>query len=294
MSTVSRLSTGALMNINFLKNAAWVVFLLLFHHGQVIAADVTGLRADIYSTTTAELFWDRVPNQALTYEVVRDDGQTHVTEGTSYYDTNRSDGITNEYTVVSIDDDGVRSNPTSVTVGPFSQSSLQVLHLRADVYSNTAAELFWIRVPERDLTYEIMRDDGMIATTKGDSHYDDTRTPGTINDYTVTTIDEQGVRSLPVTIKVAAFGVESINSPPATGLRASVYSSTAAEIIWDRVPNRALRYEILRDDGLSNITNGTSYYDNRRLPGRANTYIITTIDEEGNRSSQVSIDVEAG
>lgn len=282
------------MNINYLTKAACVASLMLLHHGQAIAADVTGLRADIYSATTAELFWDRVPNQALTYEVVRDDGQTQVTEGTSYYDSNRTGGVTNEYTVISIDEDGIRSNPTSVTVGPFSQSSLQVLHLRADVYSSTAAELFWVRVPERDLTYEIMRDDGLTATTKGDSYYDDSRTPATINDYTVTTIDEQGARSLPVTIRVAAFGVESINSPPATGLRASVYSSTAAEIIWDRVPNRALRYEILRDDGLSNITNGTSYYDNQRLPGRANTYIITTIDEEGNRSSQVSIDVEAG
>jgi fibronectin type 3 domain-containing protein len=92
---------------------------------------------------------------------------------------------------------------------------------------------------------------------------------------------------------VGPFGTESILSPQATGIRATVYSATAAELLWDRVPNRALRYEILRDDGLSNTTNGTSYYDNRRLRGRSNTYLVTTIDEEGSRSSPVLIDVPA-
>jgi len=270
------------------------IMMALMYSAHSAASDVTGLRADIYSRTTAELFWDRVSGKALVYEIERDDGQKDTSTGTSFYDANRISGLTNEYTVTSIDEDGTRSNPTSIVVGPFDQENLQVLHLRADIYSNSTAELFWVRVPDRDLVYEIMRDDGLVATTRGNSYYDNSRTKGVINEYTVTTIDEQGSRSLPVTIKVAAFGSESINSPPVTGLRASVYSSTAAELHWDRIPSRALRYEILRDDGFSNITNGNSYYDNKRIPARENTYIITTIDEEGNRSSPVSIDVPAG
>jgi len=277
------------MNIKLLKASAITVGLVLLNPVHAAAPEVTGLRADIYSSTAAELFWDRIPNQQLTYEVLRDDGKLELTDGTSYYDSTRIPGTVTDYFVTAIDADGMRSTAASVTVGPFDQSSLQVLHLRGDVYSSTAAEIFWVRVPSRNLSYEIMRNDGVTQITRGDSYYDDARTPGTTYSYTVTTIDEQGVRSLPATLTLAPFGFESINSPPATGLRASVYSSTAAEIHWDRVPNRALRYELLRDDGLTNITNGTSYYDNKRLPGADNTYIITTIDEEGNRSSQVSI-----
>lgn len=275
----------------FVATCSLVVSLMGHAHGA--APDVTGLRADIYSSTSSELFWDRVPNQTLSYEVLRDDGLRETTDGTSYFDSTRTPGVTNDYSVTAIDGDGMRSSPTTVTVGPFDQSSLQVIHLRADVYSSTSAELFWMRVANRDLTYEIMRDDGVTNVTRGDSYYDSDRTPGQINSYTVTIIDEQGMRHLPATIVVRSFGFESIDSPPATGLRATVYSPRAAEIFWDRIPNRALRYEILRDDGLSNVTNGTSYYDNRRVPGSGNTYLITTIDEEGNRSSAVSIDVPA-
>ena len=280
------------MYIKLLAGSVLALGLTLSSVVHAAAPNVTGLRADIYSGTAAELFWDRIPNQSLTYEVLRDDGMLETTNGTSYFDSTRTPGIVNDYSVTAIDSDGMRSTATTVTVGPFDQASLQVLHLRGDLYSSTAAELFWIRVPNRNLSYEIMRDDGVTNITNGDSFFDGSRTPGVTNTYTVTTIDEQGVRSLPASLVLAPFGgFESIISPPATGLRATVYSATAAEILWDRVPNRALRYEVLRDDGLTNITNGTSYYDNKRLPGAANTYILTTIDEEGNRSSQVSIDV---
>lgn len=281
------------MSIRKLTGAASMLALALCNQAYAEAPDVTGLRADIYSDTSAELFWDRVSNQQLMYEIVRDDGQEGLTDGTSYYDANRSLGETNEYMVTAIDADGERSEPLSLTVGPFGDSDLQVRHLRGDTYSSTSAEIFWVRVPNRNLSYEIVRDDGVTNTTHGDSFYDDMRTPGITNDYTVTTIDEQGVRALPATLRLGPFGSESIDSPPATGLRATVYSPTSAEIFWDRLPNRALRYEVLRDDGLSNITDGTSYYDNKRLAGASNTYLITTIDEEGNRSSEVSIDVPA-
>lgn len=256
-----------------------------------VSADVTGLRADIYSATTAELFWDRVPNEILSFEILRDDGEQNTTDGTSFFDSNRMPGTINTYTVTAIDAQGVRSEPLSLVVGSFGSDRPQVTHLRGDVYSSTAAELFWIKEPGNLCTFEVVRDDGVTNIVSGDSYYDEYREPGVANTYTVTAIDENGNRSLPTSIKLAPFGYETINSPPATGLRASVYSSVALELHWDRVPNRNLRYEILRNDGYSNVTNGTSYYDNRRVPGADNTYIITTIDEEGNRSSPVSIDV---
>lgn len=274
--------------------APFLLGLGLLTSAHAAAPDVTGLRSDIYSASAIELFWDRVPNRALTYEILRDDGALATTDGTSYFDPARTPGRSTDYAVTAIDEEGARSDPATISVGPFAQESLQVLQLRADTYSHTAAELFWLRVPGRDLSYEVARDDGLVATTRGNSYFDDTRTPGVTNTYTVTTIDEDGVRQQPATLIVRPFGTESINSPRATGLKASVYSGTAAELFWDRVPNRALRYEVLRDDGLSNVTNGTSFYDNRRRPGVSNRYIVTTIDEAGNRSAPASIDVPAG
>jgi len=191
-----------------------IIAMSIINHAQAAAPNVTGLRADIYSITAAELFWDRIPNQTLTYEILRDDGQTQLSDGTSYYDSTRTAVAVNVYSATAIGAQGMRSSPTLLTVGPFDQNSLQILHLRADVYSSTTAELFWTRVPNRNLTYEIMRDDGLVNTTQGDRFYDDSRTPGILYDYTVTTIDEQETRSLPATIKVAIFGSETIDSPP--------------------------------------------------------------------------------
>lgn len=281
------------MKIKQLAGTITILGLSTISLAHAAAPDVTGLRADIYSDTATELFWDRVPNQYLVYEVSKDGTVLATVNGTSFMDPNRMPAEINDYSVTAIDASGDVSGPTTLSVGAFGSANLQPHHLRGDLYSSTSAELFWVRVPGRRLNYEIMRDDGVINYTDGDSFHDTQRTPGVINTYTVTAIDEEGIRSLSTTLRLAAFGSESIISPVATGLRATVYSSTAAEILWDRIPNRALRYEIIRNDGLTNITNGTSYYDNKRVAGESNTYLLITIDEEGNRSSETSIDVPA-
>lgn len=254
---------------------------------------VTGLRADIYSSTAIELFWDRVPNQAMQYDIQKDGVLIDTIDGTSFFDPERSPDAINEYTVTAIDAAGIRSVSTTLSVGSFSPSNLQAQDLRGDVYSSTTAELFWTRVPDRNLHYEITRNDGIVGYTNGNSYYDASRLPGVVNDYTVVTIDEQGIRSQAATLRLPAFGSESNSSPAATGLRATIYSSTAAELFWDRLPNRALRYELIRNDGYSNIVNGSSYFDDKRVPDEPSTYLITTIDEEGNRSSTLSLDVPA-
>lgn len=56
-------------------------------------------------------------------------------------------------------------------------------------------------------------------------------------------------------------------APPVVGLRADLYSSTAAELFWNRVPNQTLRYEVMRNDGPVGFTDGTSYTDLGRIPG---------------------------
>ena len=257
------------------------------------AFEITGLRADTYSATAAELFWDRAPNTYMIFEVARDDGAVDFTDGTSYFDSARTPGVSYTYTVTAVNASGEHVDSEEISIGEYSPDGLQVKHLRGDVYSSTAAELFWVKDSDRKCTYEIIRNDGVAVTTDGDSYFDDSREAGVQYEYTVTAIDPDGNRSQSVAITLAPFSYSLINSPQATGVRYTLYSAVAVELHWDRIPNRHMRYEILRDDGLSNITNGVSYYDNQRVPGQANTYFIVAIDEEGNRSAPVTIDVPA-
>jgi fibronectin type 3 domain-containing protein len=221
---------------------------------------------------------------------MRDDGPIGFSDGTSYTDPGRIPGQSNTYSVTAIDAEGTRSETAQIILASFGQCDFSVTGLRADVYSDTAAELFWIRTPGRTVTYEIVRDDGMSWHSAGTSFLDGSRTPGLVNTYSVTAINEENACSPTVTISVGSF---TTSNTTVTGLRGSVYSSVSAEIFWDRVNNRSLRYEILRDDGAENVTNGSSFYDNHRVPGMANTYHITTIDEQGNRSAPALITLPA-
>ena len=72
------------------------------------------LRAEVYSRTTAELFWDRPDVFGLSYEVRRDDALLITTDGVSFFDDTLSAGTAYTYTIVAIDRDGQRSATSTV------------------------------------------------------------------------------------------------------------------------------------------------------------------------------------
>jgi len=80
--------------------------------------------------------------------------------------------------------------------------------LTGDVYSTTAAELFWAREDASlALNYEIRQNGDVVATTDGVSYFTASLDPGTDYTFEVIAIDQQGLRS-------EAMPIASDASPP--------------------------------------------------------------------------------
>ena len=163
--------------------------------------------------------------------------------------------------------------------------------LRAEVYSRTTAELFWDRPDVFSLRYEVRRDDAILTTTDGVSFFDDTLAAGTAYTYTVIAIDRDGQRSAASTVQLETRGGTTAGIPAPTGLRAEVYSGTAAELFWDRFDDSGLRFEVRRDGNVVSTSDGISYFDDTLARGRDYAYQIIAIDSAGKRSAPASVTV---
>ena len=75
-----------------------------------------GLRAELYSARSGELFWRRPDTFGLRYEVRRDGAVLATTDGVSYYDDTLSAGRRYVYEIVAIDRDGRRSRASLVAL----------------------------------------------------------------------------------------------------------------------------------------------------------------------------------
>ena len=139
--------------------------------------------------------------------------------------------------------------------------------LRFEVYSNTAAELFWTRSVDSDglvLGYEVRRDGELFRTVGGPSFFTDELEPGVAREFSVTAVDDDGLRSPPsasVTVDTArpSGGAGDRPAPP-TNLRTASYSVSAGEVFWDRVSGQRLTYEVSLDGEVVATTGGTSYF----------------------------------
>ena len=181
------------------------------------------LRADVYSTRSAELFWRREPAAlALRYEIRRDDRIVGTTNGVSYYTSDLEAGTDYAFEVVAIGRDGARSRAAELLVGTSGTPAPPVLdplepprNLRASVYSRRAGELFWDRsVTRLAPRYEIRRDGDVIGTTNGTSFYDDALAGGTAYTYAVVTLDD-GRRSTAATVTLSTGADTGTPPPPA-------------------------------------------------------------------------------
>lgn len=117
--------------------------------------------------------------------------------------------------------------------------------------------------------------------------------PALIYTYTVTAIDSEGNKTTASnSVTTGECQPPSSGTPEAlTGLRAAVYSTTAAELLWDRPEIFGLSYEVQRDGEVVSQTNGTSYFDDSLVGGLSFQYDIVVIDQVGNRSTASTITV---
>ena len=107
----------------------------------------------------------------------------------------------------------------------------------------------WDRSTTFGLRYEVSRNGSLVSTITGISYYDNRLVEGTTYHYDVVAIDRDGNRSDAASISVNTTGgvVTPANVAAPTGLMASVYSSTSAEIMWNRPSTFGLSYEIRRN-----------------------------------------------
>ena len=170
------------------------------------------LRFDVYSSFAVELFWRREPAaQALRYEIRRDGQVVGTTNGVSYNTSSLRPGTDFAFEVIAIDRDQRRSTPTRIAVRtdgparPVDATLAAPANLRAEVYSRTAAELFWDRAAMPGLSYEIRRNGDLVGTTNGTSFYDNALASGTTYRYEVTTLGS-GRRSNAATVEARTAG----------------------------------------------------------------------------------------
>jgi len=256
----------------------------------------TGLVADAYSKTAGEVRWVRATDDGgivRGYEVARDSVVLGEFDALSYVDRDLSPGTTYTYAITAIDNAGQRSGTATVNLTtPGGNDSLDAPeNLRAIVYSNTAAELFWTRSTQVALSYEISRNGVLIATVDGTSFFDDNLTGGQTYNYEVVAISQEGQRSAASTVSVQTTGGDTPGTElePPVGLTALVYSSTAAELFWTRAATVGLRYEISRDGQRIDTIDGTSFFDDNLQSGREYVYEVVAIDSSGNSSAPSSV-----
>lgn len=93
----------------------------------------------------------------------------------------------------------------------------------------------------------------------------------------------------------ASVALANAPSQPAQ-LRAVVYSSSSAEIMWARSTDDVIvvGYEIVINDRVVGTFDQLSYYRNDLTPGATYRFEITAVDNQGNRSTSSAISLVAG
>ena len=175
--------------------------------------------------------------------------------------------------------------------------------LRVDVYSGTAAELFWSRSTDPDglvRGYEIRRDGELVDTRDGLSYFTDGLSDGRAFAFTVTAVDFDGERSAAASVSVVGGdrGGETDSGggrpPPPANARSEVYSSSAAEVFWDRSDRSGLSYEVSVDGDPVATTDGTSAFLSGLDGARGRSVDVVAIDANGQRSGAATVTLGSG
>lgn len=165
----------------------------------------TGVRASVYSSSSLELFWDRVSSQALTYEIFQNGVSLGSTDGTSFYiSSNVQRGLQYKFEVVAQLGDKVNvqySAPTvlNVSLDADVNTAMPSEPGNASIqrYSRTTAELFWGRAAaeEQVVSTEVYRNSELLGTTQGTSFLDTSRSDELSYLYTLVSVNANGMRS---------------------------------------------------------------------------------------------------
>ena len=271
------------------------------------------LRHDVYSTSLAELFWDRSTHDGFVqgYEVVRNGQLLGVVDALSFLNGSLDSNVIYTFEVTAIDNEGNRSETVSTTFStnpentPIDPETIETTrpnanaptrpdNLRHSVYSASSAELFWDRSTHTGLIqgYEIIRNGESMGVRDALSLFVDNLDASIANTFEITAIDTNGIRSETATITFSTGNPQqtSANTVAApTGIQSAVYSATSAELSWNRSDTIGLLYEVRRNGDIVSQTDGVSFFDNSLSGSTTYQYQVVAVDAAGNRSEAASV-----
>ena len=117
--------------------------------------------------------------------------------------------------------------------------------LRVEVYSDTAAELFWERSTDDGIVvaYEIAANGNIIDTLDALSYFRDDLQADVHYDVAVTAIGNTGNRLTAATLSFVGGERNQVGDDaplPLSNLRADIYSGSALQLFWDFVTDTVL------------------------------------------------------
>jgi len=243
---------------------------------------VLGVTGEVYSSTALELFWVRQSENIVAYRVDGTngvEGASATTDGTSLFIDGLSPGSQILFTVTAIDVDGndTVSETIELTTLAGDNSEVAVENLTGDVYSSSAAEIFWdVSNAPAGITFAILRDGESVGTTDGRSFFEEGLASET--EFTYTVEPQGGGASAMITLMTLS---DLPDSSGGLGLNGIVYSTSALELFWQRVISAA-SYRIERDGQLLDERDGTSFFDTELPSGTSFVYYVNAIDADGN------------
>ena len=286
-----------------------------------------GVRLAVYDARSFELFWNRIPN-AATYRVQVAGRTVQESGATSRFVRSADLAGGFEYTLSALDRSGAvvaiqgfrvqpasgtqlvaaggtvtPTTPTAPVDGPGRPRDTPQAPqgLRGQLYSSTAGEVFWNRIPGATLSYEIRLGGQVVATTNGTSYFVANRPGLSGTTVEVVAIDTNGGRSGASSATLGSGTSAPTNpmapvapSTPATGpvrtgvstiggnipVRLAVYDAQSFEITWERVPG-ATRYELNRSRRTVQTGTGVSRYESGIDSSATYTYNIIAINSAG-------------
>lgn len=144
------------------------------------------------------------------------------------------------------------------------------------VYSDTAAELFWRRSTGDSLvvSYEVIRNNEVLILEDALSYFDDNLSPGIVYSYSVTAIDSQGGRSPATNIKLSTtetlpdptlVACEVVRFPEDTRLHGLTGKNNLSNPLHVRLPNGEYSISLSYEDQRHNDPNVASQLNEQWL-----------------------------
>lgn len=205
-----------------------------------------GLRAQVFSRTALELYWDRSPGET-TYTVLRDGQELETTTGTSFWSPGLVQGRTYEFQVLTgsgvsattfpvttnnpgqqvaaagntaaVSQDTPQDSPQDPPTGALDAGATASLAsasaLRLEIYSATAAELFWTHAPDiAQLSgYRVFVNGDRVGFTAGTSFFFSQINPDSNPIIEVVAVDPQGDTGAPARLGAPADDARTVSSP---------------------------------------------------------------------------------